>query len=74
MNDRITLATGASVYANCNIVGIDDAGRTYQGYDQGLRDDDFTAADMKALARLMIERWAVYGGLTVTISEPHEVG
>lgn len=68
----IKLPTGRTVRANCGIVGLDDGTgpdgfRVTEGYDGRLDypapDDqesgpgDLTAADMRALADIMVERW-----------------
>ena len=58
--DHITLPSGRKFYANNLIVGIDDQGRISEGYDGGVSDDEFTAAERIELADLMIERWTEY--------------
>ena len=77
----VTLPTGTKFYAWSGIIGIGENGGVTYGYDGAIGDvgglaaeENFTPADRQALARMMIERWAAYGGLTVTVSEPHEVG
>lgn len=76
-----TLETGTRFYAWSGIIGIGLDGVITYGYDGTIGDvgdltaeQEFTPADRRALAKMMIERWAGYGDLTVAVSEPHEVG
>lgn len=62
VNDEIALSS-RKFYANQNIVGIDDKGDVFEGYDGGLEYERFTAEERRELAQLMIERWRKFGGL-----------
>ena len=57
---RITLPSGRKFYANKLIVGIDDKGGVFEGYDGGVSDDEFSPAECIELADLMIARWTYY--------------
>ena len=64
MIDDITFTSGRELYANNRIVGIDDDGYLFQGYDGGIPypdtngyDVQFSPEDMRELADLMIMRW-----------------
>lgn len=62
--DEVELSSGRRVSANCGIIGIDPDGFTFEGYDSGLLDADFTAEERRDLALGMIARWADYGNVT----------
>lgn len=59
-NDHVSLPSGRKFYANCLIVGIDDEGGVFEGYDGGVSDDKFTPAERIDLADMMIARWTDY--------------
>lgn len=71
-HDEITLSSGRVIYANCNIVGIDDKGAIYDGYDGGINpwtsdweeSANWTQAERDELADLMIVRWQRFKLLT----------
>lgn len=63
MDDVITLPSGRSVYANQGIVGIDEEGNLYGGYDQTLdynpcSMEELSVEDKAAVAAMMIDRWS----------------
>lgn len=58
--EYITLSSGRKIEANLRIIGIDDKGVVSEGYDGGVNDGEFTAAERIELADLMIARWADY--------------
>lgn len=75
----IKLPSGLRIDANCDIVGIDREGEVFEGYDGALdagaikraNGDTFrgklSAEDKRALADVMIARWAAYGGPNVEV-------
>jgi hypothetical protein len=63
IDDHITLPGGRKFYANRLIVGIDAEGNTFEGYDGGVSSDEWTEAERRELAELMIERWRKFGAL-----------
>lgn len=58
--DGVILESGREFYANCSIVGIDERGVVWEGYDGGVHTDGMTAAERRDLADLMIERWNAF--------------
>lgn len=59
----IKLPSGREFDANLSIVGIDDEGSVYEGYDGSLEFGDYTKwpeEDLQALADLMIDRWTAF--------------
>jgi hypothetical protein len=56
----LVFSTGKRVYCHANIVGIDDAGETFEGYDGGIESDKLTMAERIELADEMIARWQLY--------------
>jgi hypothetical protein len=67
-DDSITLSTGIEFYANNLIVGIDDSGEISEGYDGGIETRGWTPEDRRALADMMIARWARFGGTPSCLS------
>lgn len=55
--------SGREFYANGNIIGIDDNGRVFEGYDGNFNDefsdesDPLTQAEREELSGIMMERW-----------------
>jgi hypothetical protein len=63
----IKLPSGKTVYANCGIIGIDEDGTLYGGYDNTLDNeyynaegDTITIEDKLYLADLSIARWTKF--------------
>ncbi len=58
-------STGRYASAHADIIGIDDEGNTFAGYDNdfdadGDEPNDFTPEERRELADFMIARWTVY--------------
>ena len=66
--DEIELSNGRKISANCGILGIDNEGNLYEGYDGVLFDSrhdnaQWTAEERRELAQFAIERWQKWGGI-----------
>jgi hypothetical protein len=59
-SDEFTFPSGTRLYANESIIGIDDHGFVYQGYDGDLRYEDLSPDEMRTLADMMIARWTKF--------------
>jgi hypothetical protein len=61
-NGELVFSSGRELYANNGIIGIDEAGDTFGGYDGSLEylDDPLTKEERKELSEYMIERWKKY--------------
>lgn len=73
---EIILSSGRKIYANQNIVGIDDQGELFEGYDGTIswpsldyrarvlvgQEQQLTSDDMRELCDIMIARWQKYKG------------
>lgn len=73
---EIILSSGRKIYANQNIVGIDDQGEltwhaicVFEGYDGTIswpsldyQEQQLTSDDMRELCDIMIARWQKYKG------------
>ena len=67
---KITLPSGTEIYANSGIVGIDEEGVVFGGYDNRIFDhaypdyfDDnpqLSIDDQISLAEIMIKRWSLF--------------
>lgn len=59
--------SGRSLSVFMSVVGINDKGDTYTGFDDGLRvdapypDSKLTPGERQELAQVMIDRWKKYG-------------
>lgn len=67
MNVKIELSSGRTISPNRSIIGIDEEGRLWDGYDNGLsadlgddlqEDDRLTTEERAEIARMVIARWA----------------
>lgn len=58
---NITLASGNTISANAGIIGIDEAGNLFGGYDSEIflygGEPSISPADRIQIARMMIRRW-----------------
>jgi hypothetical protein len=59
-NDEIIFDSGRRVYANNGIVGLAPDLMVSEGYDGGIDDDRWTAAERAELADMMIDLWTQY--------------
>lgn len=63
--DTFVLSTGREIYANCNIVGIDENLHISGGYDNGIHDvDEWSSAEKVEFAEYMIARWQAFKAQT----------
>lgn len=59
------LKNGKQIYANKDIIGIDDENNLYEGYDGELflnvyKNNDLTKKELIEIADLMIKRWETF--------------
>ena len=73
--DTYLLDSGRRFSANCHIIGIDEEGKIFGGYDQRIElvdwdvednvgpNSGFTDEERRELAEHMVARWKKWGGL-----------
>lgn len=60
MRESFELSSGKIFEANQRVIGIDDVGEVFEGYDGGIITREFSNIDHIELANYMIDRWVKY--------------
>lgn len=64
-HDYIVLDNGRRIYVSAGVIGIDERGEAFNGYDGdfGEYEPDLTPEERREVAEAMVERWRKWGGL-----------